>query len=109
MRGYGFISVPHRWFLMFYVFLTSPHQVEASASNLNTNDVFVLKSPKDLFVWRGVGASEEEMKAAKHVVGFLGGSPTNVSEGKEPGGSQAQRYLGNGVNLCRDFLSMLTT
>uniref|UniRef100_A0A3Q2DR80 Scinderin like b n=1 Tax=Cyprinodon variegatus TaxID=28743 RepID=A0A3Q2DR80_CYPVA len=60
-------------------------EVEASASNLNTNDVFVLKSPKGLFVWRGVGASEEEMNAAKHVVGFLGGSPNNVSEGKEPG------------------------
>ncbi|XP_038158403.1 scinderin like b [Cyprinodon tularosa] len=59
-------------------------EVEASASNLNTNDVFVLKSPKGLFVWRGVGASEEEMNAAKHVVGFLGGSPNNVSEGKEP-------------------------
>ncbi|XP_035993778.1 scinderin like b [Fundulus heteroclitus] len=59
-------------------------EVEPSASNLNTNDVFVLKSPKGLFVWRGVGASEEEMNAAKHVVGFLGGSPNNVSEGKEP-------------------------
>ncbi|XP_005802408.1 adseverin-like [Xiphophorus maculatus] len=59
-------------------------EVKASASNLNTNDVFVLKSPKGLFVWRGVGASEEEMNAAKHVVGFLGGSPSNVSEGKEP-------------------------
>uniref|UniRef100_A0A8C8LY24 Macrophage-capping protein n=1 Tax=Oncorhynchus tshawytscha TaxID=74940 RepID=A0A8C8LY24_ONCTS len=46
-----------------------------SASFLNTNDVFV-----------GVGASEEEMAAAKHVVGFLGGSGSNVSEGKEPAG-----------------------
>lgn len=60
-------------------------QVEAIASNLNTNDVFVLKSPKGLFVWRGVGASDEEMGAAKAVVDFLGGSPTQVSEGKEPG------------------------
>lgn len=60
-------------------------QVEASASNLNTNDVFVLKSPNVLFVWRGVGASDEEMEAAKHVVGFLGGSVSQVSEGKEPG------------------------
>uniref|UniRef100_A0A3B5LG53 Scinderin like b n=1 Tax=Xiphophorus couchianus TaxID=32473 RepID=A0A3B5LG53_9TELE len=65
-------------------FSLPPLQVKASASNLNTNDVFVLKSPKGLFVWRGVGASEEEMNAAKHVVGFLGGSPSNVSEGKEP-------------------------
>lgn len=60
-------------------------QVQACASNLNTNDVFVLKAPSGLFVWRGVGASGEEMEASKHVVGFLGGSPTHVSEGKEPG------------------------
>ncbi|XP_052319428.1 gelsolin-like isoform X2 [Oncorhynchus keta] len=59
-------------------------EVEPSASFLNTNDVFVLKSPTAMFVWRGVGASEEEMAAAKHVVGFLGGSGSNVSEGKEP-------------------------
>lgn len=61
-------------------------QVEASASNLNTNDVFVLKSPSAVFVWRGVGASDEEMAAAKHVVESLGGSSSQVSEGKEPGG-----------------------
>uniref|UniRef100_A0A8C4ES22 Scinderin like b n=1 Tax=Dicentrarchus labrax TaxID=13489 RepID=A0A8C4ES22_DICLA len=60
-------------------------RVEASASNLNTNDVFVLKSPNALFVWRGVGASDEEMEAAKHVVGYLGGTASQVSEGKEPG------------------------
>uniref|UniRef100_A0A3B3ZE23 Gelsolin-like domain-containing protein n=1 Tax=Periophthalmus magnuspinnatus TaxID=409849 RepID=A0A3B3ZE23_9GOBI len=60
-------------------------EVEASASCLNTNDVFVLKSPSALIVWRGAGASEQEMEAAKHVVGFLGGSPSSVSEGREPG------------------------
>lgn len=47
--------------------------------------MFVLKSPKALFVWRGVGASDEEMVASKHVVGYLGGAATQVSEGKEPG------------------------
>uniref|UniRef100_A0A667Y740 Macrophage-capping protein n=2 Tax=Myripristis murdjan TaxID=586833 RepID=A0A667Y740_9TELE len=61
-------------------------EVEPSASNLNTNDVFVLKSPDALFVWRGVGASDEELEAAKHVAGFLGGSANNVAEGKEPAG-----------------------
>ncbi|XP_061878252.1 scinderin like b [Entelurus aequoreus] len=59
-------------------------EVQVSASNLNTNDVFVLKSPGGLFVWRGVGASDDEMQAAKHVVSFLGGSASSVSEGKEP-------------------------
>lgn len=60
-------------------------QVEATASNLNTNDVFVVKSSKAMFVWKGMGASDEEMEASKHVVSFLGGSPSQVSEGKEPG------------------------
>jgi hypothetical protein len=63
----------------------SPCQVEPSASFLNANDVFVLKSPDAMFVWRGMGASEDEMAAAKHVVGILGGSASDVSEGKEPG------------------------
>ncbi|XP_061097658.1 scinderin like b [Conger conger] len=61
-------------------------EVEPSASSLNTNDVFVLKSPDSLFVWKGVGATEEESCAAKHVAGFLGGSPTDVPESKEPAG-----------------------
>ncbi|KAF6730771.1 Gelsolin [Oryzias melastigma] len=59
-------------------------EVDPSASNLNTNDVFVLKSPSALYVWRGQGANDEEMEAAKHVVSFLGGSPSHVSENKEP-------------------------
>lgn len=83
----------HRLTLRSHLNLCLPHligsrtipQVEASASNLNTNDVFVLKSPNALYVWRGVGASDEEMAAANHVVKFLGGSPSQVSEGKEPG------------------------
>ncbi|KAK2895486.1 scinderin like b [Channa argus] len=58
-------------------------EVDATASKLNTNDVFVLKTPNALFVWRGLGASDEEMEAAKHVGGFLGGNAINVSEGKE--------------------------
>nr|AFQ38973.1 scinderin-like protein [Paralichthys olivaceus] len=59
-------------------------EVVACASNLNTNDVFVLKSPSAMMVWRGMGASDEEAAAAKHVVSFLGGSASQVSEGKEP-------------------------
>lgn len=65
----------------------SPIQVEPSAAFLNTNDVFVLKSPNTVFLWRGVGATEEELAAAQFVTSFLGGgSATEVSEGKEPGG-----------------------
>uniref|UniRef100_A0A8C5CSM9 Scinderin like b n=1 Tax=Gadus morhua TaxID=8049 RepID=A0A8C5CSM9_GADMO len=59
-------------------------EVRPCASNLNTNDVFVLKAPDATVVWQGLGASEEEVAAAKHVVDALGGSVSNVTEGKEP-------------------------
>uniref|UniRef100_A0A671RM95 Adseverin-like n=1 Tax=Sinocyclocheilus anshuiensis TaxID=1608454 RepID=A0A671RM95_9TELE len=61
-------------------------EVEPSASNLNTNDVFVLKSSDCVFVWKGAGASDEERVAAKYVVSVLGGQSTDVAEGKEPAG-----------------------
>ena len=61
-------------------------QVEPSAEFLNTNDVFVLKIPNSLYIWKGVGSTEEEMAAAKHVADYLGGNATEVAEGKEPGG-----------------------
>lgn len=47
--------------------------------------MFVLKSANSVFVWKGAGASQEELLAANHVVTVLGGSATNVAEGKEPG------------------------
>ncbi|KAJ7986406.1 hypothetical protein DPEC_G00339570 [Dallia pectoralis] len=61
-------------------------EVQPSAASLNSNDVFVLKSPDALFSWRGVGATDEELAGAKYVTSFLGGSVTDVSEGKEPAG-----------------------
>ncbi|XP_026773514.3 scinderin like a [Pangasianodon hypophthalmus] len=61
-------------------------EVEPSAANLNTNDVFVLKCPNSMYLWRGVGATDEELAAAKYVCSFLGGSVTEVAEGKEPAG-----------------------
>jgi len=60
-------------------------QVEPLASNLNTNDVFVLKAPDATLVWRGLGASDDEMAGAKHVAAVLGGGATDITEGKEPG------------------------
>uniref|UniRef100_A0A672J6U6 Adseverin-like n=1 Tax=Salarias fasciatus TaxID=181472 RepID=A0A672J6U6_SALFA len=48
-------------------------EVEATASNLNTNDVFVLKTVEHLFVWRGLGATDEEMDASN----MLCSSPAN--------------------------------
>ncbi|XP_061695508.1 scinderin like b [Syngnathoides biaculeatus] len=103
---------------LFHIRQSSSHatravEVDVSASNLNTNDVFVLKSPSGLFVWRGVGASDDEMGAAKHVVDFLGGSASQISEGKEPaafwsalGGKkeyQTSKTLQNVIKLPRLF------
>lgn len=45
----------------------------------------MLKSSDCVFVWKGAGASDEEMVAAKYVVSVLGGQSTDVAEGKEPG------------------------
>ncbi|KAL1022650.1 hypothetical protein UPYG_G00030520 [Umbra pygmaea] len=61
-------------------------EVVPSASSLNTNDVFVVKSPDSFFLWRGVGATDEERSAAQYLTSFLGGSVTEISEGKEPAG-----------------------
>uniref|UniRef100_A0A4W3HG29 Scinderin like a n=1 Tax=Callorhinchus milii TaxID=7868 RepID=A0A4W3HG29_CALMI len=60
--------------------------VEVSTSgSLNTNDSFVLKTSKQTYIWKGVGASDAEVDAAKYVVSVLGGSETVVKEGSEPG------------------------
>ncbi|XP_077462678.1 scinderin like a isoform X2 [Stigmatopora argus] len=60
-------------------------EVAADAASLNSNDAFVLKSAKGAVVWKGRGATPEEMAAAKHVVAVLGGgSHTEVAESKEP-------------------------
>ncbi|XP_042272670.1 scinderin like a [Thunnus maccoyii] len=61
-------------------------EVQPTASSLNTNDVFVLKADSSLFLWRGQGATEGEMTAAKYVAGLLGGTATEVAETKEPAG-----------------------
>ncbi|KAM4628974.1 scinderin like a [Polymixia lowei] len=61
-------------------------EVEPKAAFLNTNDVFVLKSPASMFLWRGVGGTDEELSAAKYVTKLLGGTATEVAEGKEPDG-----------------------
>ncbi|XP_037626684.1 scinderin like a [Sebastes umbrosus] len=61
-------------------------EVEPTASSLNTNDVFVLKLPGSLFLWKGIGGTPEEMTAAKYVAGMLGGTVTEVEETKEPTG-----------------------
>ncbi|XP_029002252.1 scinderin like a [Betta splendens] len=59
-------------------------EVEPVASSLNTNDVFVLKSPDSLTIWKGKGSSAQELAAGKYVAGLLGGAVAEVEETKEP-------------------------
>ncbi|CAG5861638.1 unnamed protein product [Menidia menidia] len=61
-------------------------EVVPTAPSLNTNDVFVLKTPNALFLWKGKGASPDEISAAKYVASWLGGTTTEVDETKEPAG-----------------------
>uniref|UniRef100_A0A3B4B975 Gelsolin-like domain-containing protein n=1 Tax=Periophthalmus magnuspinnatus TaxID=409849 RepID=A0A3B4B975_9GOBI len=66
---------------LFHIRLNS---TKPTASSLNTNDVFVLKTPDAVYLWRGVGAAEEEMVAANYMASLLGGTATEVMEKREP-------------------------
>ncbi|XP_078416919.1 scinderin-like [Cetorhinus maximus] len=59
-------------------------EVNAEAGSLNSNDTFVLKTPQQSYIWKGVGASAGELKTAKYVVSVLGGSAIEIQEGSEP-------------------------
>ncbi|XP_020487759.1 scinderin like a [Labrus bergylta] len=59
-------------------------EVLPTASSLNSNDMFVLKTSDSLFMWKGKGANPEEMAVAKYVAGLLGGTPSEVQESQEP-------------------------
>ncbi|XP_051866790.1 scinderin like b [Pristis pectinata] len=59
-------------------------EVNSDAESLNSNDAFVLKTPQETYIWKGLGASAPELKTAKYLVSVLGGSPTEIQEGKEP-------------------------
>ncbi|XP_078406100.1 gelsolin-like isoform X1 [Cetorhinus maximus] len=59
-------------------------EVEAVASNLNSNDVFVLKTPGSSFVWVGQGASDAEKQGGPQLLDILGVSASEIAEGGEP-------------------------
>ncbi|XP_049444451.1 scinderin like a [Epinephelus fuscoguttatus] len=61
-------------------------EVEPKASSLNTNDAFVLKEGNSVYIWKGKGATQEEMTAANYVVSVLAKGKTAkvVEETEEP-------------------------
>ncbi|XP_054896579.1 gelsolin a isoform X1 [Poeciliopsis prolifica] len=59
-------------------------ELDAVASNLNSNDAFLLVSPDGATLWVGVGASDTEKQGAQQLCGILGVSPSDeLSEGGE--------------------------
>ncbi|XP_032426130.1 gelsolin a isoform X1 [Xiphophorus hellerii] len=59
-------------------------ELDAVATNLNSNDAFLLVSPDGASLWMGVGASDTEKQGAQQLCGILGVSASDeLSEGGE--------------------------
>lgn len=60
-------------------------QVPEKAISLNSNDVFVLSSPKKIWVWHGKGATADERKFGESITSILAPKKTftSVEEGSE--------------------------
>jgi len=64
---------------------TKAVEVKATASSLNSNDVFLLKTPQSLWMWSGKGSSGDEREMAKHVATIISGAECETcAEGNEP-------------------------
>ncbi|XP_069087021.1 advillin [Pleurodeles waltl] len=63
---------------------TKAVEVPAFASSLNSNDVFLLKTPADYFLWYGKGSSGDEREMAKQLAGLISmGNEETLAEGQE--------------------------
>ncbi|MCI4392768.1 hypothetical protein PGIGA_G00149800 [Pangasianodon gigas] len=58
-------------------------EVDPVASNLNSNDVFILLNPSASVLWVGQGASDVEKHGAKQLSEILGVQVSEVTEGEE--------------------------
>ncbi|XP_075435078.1 gelsolin isoform X2 [Ascaphus truei] len=58
-------------------------EVDAVASNLNSNDAYVLKTPSAAYQWIGQGSSDAEKRGAKELLNILGASGSQIAEGRE--------------------------
>uniref|UniRef100_A0A8C7DUG5 Advillin n=1 Tax=Naja naja TaxID=35670 RepID=A0A8C7DUG5_NAJNA len=60
-------------------------EVPASAASLNSNDVFLLKTQGDHYLWYGKGSSGDEREMAKELAAIIcDGLQETVAEGQEP-------------------------
>lgn len=74
-----FVLAEKRYIYWFFI----PIKVDPVASNLNSNDVFILLSPSDSVLWVGQGASDVEKQGAKQLSEILGVQVSEVKEGEE--------------------------
>ncbi|XP_070570156.1 advillin-like isoform X2 [Ptychodera flava] len=64
---------------------TKAYEVDAVAASLNSNDVFVLQTPKNIYLWCGKGCSGDERELAKQICKSISQREyTMVPEGQEP-------------------------
>ncbi|XP_073069463.1 advillin isoform X3 [Manis javanica] len=64
---------------------TKAVEVPAFASSLNSNDVFLLQTQAEHYLWFGKGCSGDERAMAKELAGLLcEGTEDTVAEGQEP-------------------------
>ncbi|KAK7881825.1 hypothetical protein WMY93_030234 [Mugilogobius chulae] len=64
---------------------TKATEVKATASSLNSNDVFLLKTDRACYLWYGKGCNGDEREMAKAVAGVLSRQDKRVAmEGQEP-------------------------
>lgn len=80
-------------------------QLDAAASNLNSNDAFLLVTPNGTSLWMGAGASEAEKQGAQQLCDILGVSASELSEGGETGGWTAFYQKPNSTRINHDFSS----
>ncbi|XP_015271373.1 PREDICTED: gelsolin isoform X2 [Gekko japonicus] len=59
-------------------------ELDPAAKDLNSNDVFVLKTPSTTYLWVGQGASDAEKSGAQELLKVLGVRATQTAEGREP-------------------------
>ncbi|XP_074067785.1 gelsolin isoform X3 [Macrotis lagotis] len=59
-------------------------EVTPTASELNSNDAFVLKTPSSAYLWVGEGASNTEKSGARELLSVLRARSVQVTEGSEP-------------------------
>lgn len=63
------------------------------ASNLNSNDAFILVTPGNTFMWVGQGASDTEKQGAQQLCSTLGVSASELPEGGESGEHKEEASL----------------